>query len=83
MALQTIPGRILDLFLKRVAGPLLGLAERAAEYLRLARLIDVPEELENAVASAQREAAQLSGRVADRWTWLAWYLSRFVYDRDA
>jgi hypothetical protein len=77
------PEADLDSFLKRVAGPLLGGAERAAEFLRLARLIDTPEELDGAAVAARREAAQLSGRVADRWTWLAWYLSRFVYDRDA
>ena len=70
-------------FLTRVAGPLLGGAERAAEFLRLARLIAVPEELEGATAQARRHAAQLSGRQADRWTWLAWYLSRWTYDAQA
>lgn len=77
------PEADLESFLRRVAGPLLGGAERAAEYLRLARQIDEPEELESAVAEARRQAAGLTGRVADRWTWLAWYLSRFLYDRDA
>jgi hypothetical protein len=75
------PDADLQSFLTRVAGPLLGGAERAAEYLRLARLIAVPEELEGAAAQARRHAAQLTGRQAERWTWLAWYLSRWTYDR--
>jgi hypothetical protein len=67
-------------FLTRVAAPLLGGPERAMEYLRLARCIAVPADLEGAMAQARRQAAQLSGRQADRWTWLAWYLSRWAYD---
>ncbi len=74
------PEADLQSFLTRVAGPLLGGAELAAEYLRLARLIAVPEELEGASAQARQYAAQLAGRPADRWTWLAWYLSRWAYD---
>lgn len=76
------PTADLDSFLQRVAAPLLGGEQAAREYLRLARLIEAPEQLEDAVAAARRQAAQRSGREADRWTWLAWYLSRFVYDRD-
>lgn len=76
------PEADLGSFLKRVAGPLLGGEERAEEFLRLARLIDEPDELEGAMAAARRQAAQLSGRPAERWTWLAWYLSRFTYDRE-
>jgi hypothetical protein len=74
------PAADLDSFLGRVAGPLLGGAERAREFLRLARLIDTPDELERAAAEARRHAAQLAGRPADRWTWLAGYLSRWLYD---
>lgn len=59
---------------------MLGGSERAAEFLRLARLIAVPAELREAAAQARRHAAQLTGRQADRWTWLAWYLSRWTYD---
>lgn len=76
------PEADLESYLGRVAGPLLGGEERAEEYLRLARLIDSPEELEGAMAAARRQAAQLSGRPADRWTWLAWYLGRFLYDGE-
>ena len=76
------PEADLDSFLDRVAGPLLGGAEQAREYLRIARLIDEPEQLASAIAQAQRHAAQQTGRAAERWTWLAWYLSRFRYDRD-
>lgn len=75
------PSADLTSFLTRVAGPLLGGAERAQEFLRLARLIDSPAELEGAAAQARRQAAQLDGRPAARWTWLAWYLSRWLYDR--
>ncbi|MBT3287310.1 MAG: hypothetical protein HN380_08180 [Victivallales bacterium] len=74
------PEADLDSFLTRVASPLLGGAERAAEFLRLARCIAVPEELCEATAQARRHVAQLTGRPADRWTWLAWYLSRWLYD---
>ncbi|MBM4027362.1 MAG: hypothetical protein FJ280_18440 [Planctomycetes bacterium] len=74
------PGADLESFLTRVAAPLLGGPERAAEFLRLARLIGAPEELERAAAQARRHAAQLDGRPAGRWTWLAWYLSRWLYD---
>ncbi len=79
---QANPEADMDSFLKRVAAPLLGGDELAAEFLRLARLIEAPEELDGAVTAAQRQAAKLEGRPADRWTWLAWYLSRWVYDRD-
>lgn len=74
------PDADLESFLARVAGPLLGGAQMAAEYLRLARLIDEPDKLARAAAEARRRAAQLDGRQADRWTWLAWYLSRWLYD---
>jgi len=74
------PDASLESFLTRVAGPLLGGPERATEYLRLARLIAVPQELDGAATQARRHAAQLTGRPAERWTWLAWYLSRWLYD---
>ena len=77
------PAADLSSFLETVAAPLLGGPEWAHEYLRLARLIDEPAQLENACAAARQKAAQLTGRPADRWTWLAWYLSRFAYDRGA
>lgn len=77
------PDADLDSFLERVAAPLVGGAERAKEYLQLARLIDAPDKLEGAVAAARKHAAQLDGHPADRWTWLAWYLSRVEYDRQA
>jgi len=76
------PAADLDSFLARVAASLLGGVELAKEFLRLARLIEAPEELERAAAEARRHAAQLAGRPADRWTWLAWYLSRWLYDRE-
>ncbi len=74
------PAADLESFLERVAAPLLGGPKLAAEYLRLARLIAVPDELEPAVVEARRHAAALTGRPAERWAWLAWYLSRWVYD---
>ena len=74
------PEADLGAFLDRVAGPLLGGAELAAEFLRLAREIDDPQRLPGAAAKARRHAARLSGRPAERWTWLAWYLSRWIYD---
>ena len=76
------PEADLQSFLERVAGPLLGGAGRARDFLRLARLIDQPDQLGSAAAQARQHAAALSGREAGRWTWLAWYLSRWLYDRE-
>lgn len=80
------PTADLESFLDRVAAPLLGGPGEAREYLRLARSLGDPGSavcvaaLEEAADQARKQAARLSGRPADRWTWLASYLSRFVYD---
>ena len=77
----TNPTADLNAFLDRVAAPLLGGSDLAREYLQLARAMDEPERLEAAAATARGRAAVLGGRPAERWGWLAWYLSRFSYDR--
>lgn len=74
------PTADLESFLERVAGPLLGGPDAARRYLYLAQALDDPERLPAAIAEARKEAACREDRVAERWTWLAWYLSRARYD---
>jgi hypothetical protein len=66
-------------FLAEVAAPLLGGAEHAREFLRLARLVrDLPK-VPEALRTARAKAASLPEEPARRWTWLANYLASFAY----
>ncbi|HQK95234.1 MAG TPA: twin-arginine translocation signal domain-containing protein [Armatimonadota bacterium] len=73
------PACELSSFLDRVAAPLLGGPERARRFLEIARLIDHREQIPEALADGRRIAADLSGRPAQRWTWLCNYLASFIY----
>lgn len=72
----------LDSFLNRIAAPLLGSAELAQEFVYVAGALNEPERLEEACIIARANAARQTGRIAQRWAWLAWYLGRWQYDSD-
>jgi len=74
------PQADLDSFLDRVAAPLLGGAELAHEFVFVAGALNEPERLEEACTIARANAARHTGRIAERWAWLAWYLGRWRYD---
>ncbi|MHB8972960.1 MAG: hypothetical protein ACYC3X_01345 [Pirellulaceae bacterium] len=72
------PAADLDVFLREVAGPLLGNEASAYEYLQCARLLDEREKIPDAI---RRISARLPGLPLDaarRWLWLANYLSSFL-----
>ena len=73
------PKADLDVFLREVAGPMLGGEEAAREYFRCARLLDDRKNIPSALEQINSRAAASPAEVARRWTWLANYLASFVY----
>jgi hypothetical protein len=73
------PTADLDLFLREVAGPLLGGADQARDYLRFARLLDDRARIPDALKSISARCATLPPDAARRWIWLANYLASFIY----
>jgi hypothetical protein len=68
----------LGVFLASVAGPLLGGADAAGHYLRLARLVEEPAKIPGAMDEvyAACDAAH-EPEVKRRWIWLANYLASY------
>jgi hypothetical protein len=73
------PKAELDVFLRDVAGPPLGGADAAREYLRLARCLDDRKRIPDALKSIHARCAGLPIEAALRWMWLANYLASFNY----
>lgn len=69
------PKADLDVFLQRVAAPLLGSAEYAQEFLRFARLRDDRAQIPAALATIYSRLASLPPDAARRWCCLANYLA--------
>jgi hypothetical protein len=72
------PKADLNLFLEKVAAPLLGGPEEAKKYLRYARLLDddkakIPEALTDIYA----QCGKFPPKIAHRWAWLGEYLNSF------
>jgi hypothetical protein len=72
------PQADLDLYLRSVAGPLLGGPDLARAYLRYARLVDTPDQLPDALKKIYVLSAKLPPTPARRWVWLANYLATFA-----
>jgi hypothetical protein len=76
------PQADLDVFLRDVAGRLLGGEKLARDYLRYARLVDRPAEIPAALPQMYANCAKNPITVARRWAWLANYLASFVESTD-
>jgi hypothetical protein len=72
------PQAKLDVFLRDVAGPLLGGEKQARDYLRYARLLADRPRVPDALKEIYPLSATLPARAAQRWVWLANYLASFV-----
>jgi hypothetical protein len=72
------PKADLDVFLRRVAAPLLGGADNARDYLRFARMRGDPKQTPAALANIYGRLASLPPDAARRWCWLANHLASFV-----
>lgn len=68
----------LDSFLDRIAGPLLGGAEMARDFLRFSRLLSQREAIPAALPEIYSRLASLPPDAARRWCWLANHLASFV-----
>ncbi|MHB1484050.1 MAG: hypothetical protein ACYCYI_05245 [Saccharofermentanales bacterium] len=74
------PGASLDVFLKEVAGPLLGGEDYARDYLRYARLYKTDQKtIAAALPDIYARCGKLPVDAAKRWAWLAGFLSSTVY----
>lgn len=69
----------LESYLADVAGPLLGGADAAREYLAFARLLDDRAKIPAALESIRKRLSGLQGEPARRWIWLANHLASFIY----
>ncbi len=76
---QANPEAELDVFLRDVAAGLLGGAEQAKDYLRLARSIEDHAQIPDALKSVYARCARVPPDAARRWAWLATYLASFTY----
>ena len=73
------PKADLDVFLKDVAGPLLGGEQDARDYLSYARLRTEPAGIPDALKDIYKRCAKLPPDAARRWAWLANFLASFAY----
>jgi hypothetical protein len=74
------PNARLDLFLDKVAGPLLGGAQAARDYLRYARLVSKPAEIPAALKDIYARCGRVPPSAARRWVWLANHLASFAVE---
>jgi hypothetical protein len=72
------PRADLDLFLREVAGPLLGGPQAARDYLRFARLLPARAEIPGALKDIYTRLGKLPPHQARRWVWLANFLTSFL-----
>ena len=73
------PQADVDVFLRDVAGPLLGGESHAHDYLKYAKLRTEPERIPQALKDIHRRCGSLPTHAARRWTWLGNYLASFAY----
>jgi len=74
------PGASVDVFLKDIAGPLLGGEESAQDFLKYARLYKTDEKQISAVLpDIYARCSKLPVEAARRWAWLANFLSSTIY----
>lgn len=72
------PDADLDVFLKRVAAPLLGGLDNAKDFVHFARLLSDRKQIPAALTSIYPRLGSLPPDVARRWCWLANQLASFV-----
>lgn len=77
------PKADLGVFLRDVAGPLLGGEKHARDYLRYARLSDDRRNIPDALKDIYARCGILPPDIARRWVWLANYLASFVYSNSS
>jgi len=73
------PRADMDVFLRDVAGPLLGGESHARDYLAYAKLADAPERIPEALKVIYRRCGSLPADAARRWAWLGNFLASFAY----
>ncbi|MHB0998665.1 MAG: hypothetical protein ACYC27_05410 [Armatimonadota bacterium] len=73
------PKADLDIFIDDVAADLLGGEKSARDFLRYARMRTDSKQVPDALKDIYSRLRKLPPDVARRWTWLADYLSSFVY----
>ena len=73
------PTANVDVFLRDVAGPLLGGEECARDYLRFARLRDNRAAIPQALGDVLERVGKLPRGPARRWAWLADFLASLSY----
>jgi hypothetical protein len=76
------PKSSMDLFIKEKASPLLGGEAEAREFLDLARSRSKGPETAKALGRIYERLGTLPAPAARRWSWLATYLSSFVYPNE-
>jgi len=73
------PKASLDVFLRDVAGPLLGGEEAARDFLRFSRLRSEPSKIPAALNKIYKRIGDLESDTGRRWAWLANFLASFIY----
>ncbi len=74
------PTADMNIFIRDVAGPLLGGEDAARDYLRYARMWADRERLPDALEQIYSYCGKLPSESARRWAWLANHLASSVYD---
>jgi hypothetical protein len=75
----TNPNADLDIFLKDVAGSLLGGEEAAKAFLNFSRMTSDVKKIPGALKDIYKRCAKLPPDEARRWTWLAKFLASSIY----
>ncbi len=73
------PKADLDVFLRDVAGPLLGGEEHARDFLKYSKLKKKPKQTAEALKDIYRRCGSLPPEAARRWAWLGNFLASFTY----
>lgn len=68
-----------ELFLRDVAGPLLGGQSHARDFLRYAKLEDQPDKIPGALEDIYKRCGTLPPEAARRWAWLGNLLASLIY----
>lgn len=73
------PKADLNIFLRDVAGPLLGGEEHARDFLKFSKLKKKPKQTAEALKDIYRRCGSLPPEAARRWAWLGNFLASFAY----